>query len=258
MAQIRSGESPKTQIDCHEYWQYLSQSPGYNSGTNLTPDTPFANKEIDTEWPYQETIPVQAGAILLNLNDLSQPTLTANNKLPVTLALWVQGLLYFGWNLGGLTDWDISNHAQEPLCAGCAQAMTLTPVIWFGGTVAGPHDLITTLSDDEQRVIDKNLYETVRNFPQNIKDALIEDEECRSGKGSVQSRELRSLLYAEVQELPCAKGTTTKLIGPAGSKLIRITGGKPTEIEGTLDASNDVIYLINPHGVTVHPKSEIK
>ena len=89
-------------------------------------------------------------------------------------------------------------------------------------------------------------------------DALIEMEKRRSEKVFMMPTEPRWIWYTEVQELHSKKGTTTKITGPAGPKLIRITGNNPSEINGTLDAGDGAIYLINPQEVFVGPESRIK
>jgi len=219
---------------------------------------PIVTTKSDEGWLNLRGAPVRAGTVEFYFDFSSHLDRTPGKEGQATSLALDKKWPSFGWNLETLMSWQTLPELTKPLMEEETYEI-ITPqlqiICYMGGC---GNDLITTLTLEQQELIDDSMWRAVRDMPKSIKDALIEEGERRSGKAFMVPTGPRWIWYTEVQELHSKKGTTTKITGPAGPKLIRITGNRPSEIYGALDAGGDDIYLTNPQGVVVGPGAEIK
>jgi len=221
---------------------------------------PTVTTKSDEGWLNPRGAPVRAGTVEFNFDFSSHLDRTPGKEGKATSLALDKKWPSFGWNLETPMSWQTFPELTKPLMEEETYEI-ITPqlqVIGYMYMRGCGNDLITSLTLEQQEAIDDSMWRAVCDMPKSIKDALIEEGEHRSGKAFMVPTEPRWIWYTEVQELYSKKGTTTKITGPAGPKLIRITGDRPSEIYGALDAGGDDIYLNNPQGVFVGPESRIK
>ena len=219
---------------------------------------PIVTTKSYESWLNLRGTPVKAGTVEFYFDFSSHLDQTPGKEGQTTSVALGKKLPSFGWNLETPMSWQappelINTRMEEETYE------IITPQLQIIGYMGDcGNDLITRLSLEQQELIDDSMWRAVRDIPKSIKDALIEEGERRSGKAFMVPTEPRWIWYTEVPEFYSKKGTATKITGPAGPKLIRITGNNPSEIYGTLDAGDEDIILINPQGVFVGPGSRIK
>jgi len=258
MAQIRYGGSGWAQIDHLEYAHHFSQGTTHRSVQAKVFNLPDETTESYGGWINQTGTQVRTGGVEFNFDSSFYFDQAPSKEGQTTSPTLDKGLPSFGWNLESAMIQNNFPEFQQAFAPNEAKEQ-ISPIPQVFGVCLDPGDaLITTLSLKWQERVDESMWRAVRDMPKSIKDALIKDGERRSGNAFMVPTEPRWIWYTEVQELHSKKGTTTKITGPAGPKLIRITGNNPSEIYGTLDAGDEAIYLINPQGVFVGPGSRIK
>ena len=258
MAQNRLGPAGWAQIDHLEYGHHFSQGATYLSGQVQTFHLPDSTSKTDRGWLNQVGTQVRVGTVDLYFDYSFQLDQSPSKEGQTTTSTLDKGLPSFGWNLESARIQNKFPEFQQAFAPNEAKEQ-ISPIPQVFGVCLDHGDaLITTPSPDWQERVDESMWGAVRDIPRSIMDALIEMEKRRSEKVFMMPTEPRWIWYTEVQELHSKKGTTTKITGPAGPKLIRITGNNPSEINGTLDAGDGAIYLINPQEVFVGPGSRIK
>lgn len=258
MAQIRYGGSGWAQIYHLDYAHHFSQRTFHRSVQAKVFNLPGETTESYGGWINQTGTQVRTGGVEFNFDSSFYFDQAPSKEGQTTSPTLDKGLPSFGWNLDSAliqNKFPEFQHAFAPNEAG--EQISPIPQV-FGVCLDHGDTLITTLSPNWQERVDESMWEAVRDMPKSIKDALIEEGERRSGKAFMVPTEPRLIWYTEVPEFYSKKGTATKITGPAGPKLIRITGNNPSEIYGTLDAGDEDIILINPQGVFVGPGSRIK
>lgn len=258
MAQSRHGASGWAQIDHLEYGHHFPRGTIYLPGQAQVFHPPDSTTKSDEGWLNQKGTPVRIGTVEFYFDFSFHLEPTPKKEDQTASLILNKGLPSFGWNLETPMSWQALPELTKPLMEEEAYEI-ITPrpqIIGYRGGCG--NDLITALKLEQQKLIDDSMWRAVRDMPKSIKDALIEDVERRSGKAFMKPIEPRWIWFSEMQEIHSKKGTATKIIVPAGPKLIRVTGNNPSEIYGTLDAGGDAIYLINPKGIFMGPGSRIK
>ena len=258
MAQNRLGPAGWAQIDHLEYGHHFSQGATYLSGQVQTFHLPDSTTKTDRGWLNQAGTQVRVGTVDLYFDYSFQLDQSPSKEGQTTTSTVDKGLPSFGWNLESAI---IENNFPE-----FQQAFPPNEVIEpnspipqvFGVCLDHGDALITTLSPEWQKLVDESMWAAVREMPKSIQDALTQGEKSQSKNVFMKPTGPRWIWYAEMQEINSENGRTTKIVGPAGIKLIRITGKKPTEINGIVDAGDEEIYLINQNGIFVGPGSGIK
>ena len=258
MAQKRLGPTGWAQIDHLEYGHHFSQGATYLSGQVQTFHLPDSTTKTDRGWLNQAGTQVRVGTVDLYFDYSFQLNQSPSKEGQTTTSTVDQGLPSFGWNLESAI---IENNFPEFQQAFPPNEVIEpnSPIPQVFGVCLDPGDaLITTLSPEWQKLVDESMWAAVREMPKSIQDALTQGEKSQSKNVFMKPTGPRWIWYAEMQEIHSRQGTSTKIVGPAGIKLIRITGKKPTEINGIVDAGEEDIYLINQNGIIVGPGSEIK
>ena len=258
MAQIRYGGSGWAQIYHLDYAHHFSQRTFLRSVQAKVFNLPDETTESYGGRINQTGTQVRTGGVEFNFDSSFYFDQAPSKEGQTTSPILDKGLPSFGWNLETPMSWqalpELTNTRMEE-----ETYDIITSQLQIIGCMGGcGNDLITRLALEQQELIDDSMWRAVRDMPKSIKDALIEEGERRSGKAFMVPTGPRWIWYTEVQELHSKKGTTTKITGPAGPKLIRITGNRPSEIYGTLETGDEDIILINPQGVFVGPGSRIK
>jgi len=258
MAQVMHGGSGQAQIDHFEYGHHFSQGTTHRSVQVQAFDLPDTTTKTERSWLNQAGTQVRAGEVELYFDDSFHLDHTPSRDEQTSLPIADHGLPSFGWNLEAALIQNKFPEFQQAFAPNEVERRNPPIPQVFDVCIDDGDAPLTTLSPEWQKLVDEGMWKAVRDMPKGIKDALIQEGERQSEKAFVAPTELPWIWYSEMQEIHSSQGTTTKIIGPAGIKLIRITGKKPTEINGIVDAGEEDIYLINQNGIIVGPGSEIK
>ena len=258
MAQIRYGGSGWAQTYHLDYAHHFSQGTFQRSVQAKVFNLPGETTESYGGWINQTGTQVRTGGVEFKFDSSFYFDQAPSKEGQTTSPTLDKGLPSFGWNLETPMSWQALPELTKPLMEEETWEIITPQLQIIGYTGSCGNDLITTLTPEQQTLIDDSMWRAVRDMPKSIRGALIEDGERRSGKAFMPPIEPRWIWFSEMQEIHSKKGTTTKIIGPAGPKLIRVTGNNPSEICGTLDAGEENIILINPQGIFVGPGSRIK
>jgi len=257
MAQIRYGDSGWAQINHLEYERHFAEGRSYCSIQVRPSYLSCASPKINEGWLEQAGTQVIAGTVDLYIDHATILDHSSSNDSQTSLVVLYKELPSFGWNLGYSLGQKKKPGSEKILAPEEVLEVNSARTHLNGYILECGDALITTLTLEWQKLVDESMREAVRDMPKDIKDALIEERERRSGSAFTVPTEPRWLWHAEMQDFCSDKGTTTKIIGPAGPKLIRITGNNRSEINGALDSGGEDIFLINPHGIIVGPGEKV-
>lgn len=254
MTQIYHGGSGWAQIDHLGYGHHFKQGTTYCPIQVQAFHLPEVTTKMDGGRLNQAGTQVKVGTVNFYFDYSFHLDESPNKEGQTTTSTVDRGLPAFGWNLESVIIENNFPEFQQSFPLNEVKELN-SPIPQVIGVFIDHGDpAITILSPKWQKLVDESMWNAVRGMPENIKVALIQERELHSGKAFEAPLEPSWVWYTEMQGFYSERGTTTKIIGPEGVKLIRITGKKPTEINGIVDAGEEDIYLINPNGITLGPK----
>lgn len=256
MAQNIFGPSGLAQADHLDYRRHFSQGPTYLSSQTKTLDLINANQWSENEWPEHAWVQVRAGSAEIYIPHGISFDQALSKKASIPLPSLDKELPSFGWNLEFLVSQNKFSDFQNPLLPDEAAGQTPLPQLSCYISECGDA-LITMPTKEWQIAVDESMRKALREMPKDTKNDMAEDNGNRSGKVFMTPTDPGWIWYTENQGFFSERGTFTKIIGPNGIKLIRITGAEQTQINGTVDAGEQDIFLINPHGIVVGPGGKL-